>query len=165
MSNSEHTAATATGIRRRSPIAIEVCPLALAVERIGDRWSLLILREAFYGVMRYDDMRADLGIPRSVLTDRLNRLVDHGLLERRPYREPGERQRSAYALTAAGRDLAVGFAALTLWADRHVLEGRGPVEIVDTETGGRLTAMLVDADGKAVPADRATARPRGGDGA
>jgi DNA-binding HxlR family transcriptional regulator len=158
MSNSDHTPDTT--IRRRAPVAIDVCPLALAVERIGDRWSLLILREAFYGVMRYDDIRADLGIPRSVLTDRLNRLVDHGLLERRAYREAGERQRLAYALTTAGRDLAVGFAALTLWADRHVLGGRGPVDIVDAETGGRLEAALVDADGRAVPAERATARPR-----
>lgn len=122
--------------------------MALAAEILGDRWTLLILREAFYGVQRYDDMRADLGAPRSMLTDRLGKLVDRGLMERRPYREPGARTRDAYALTEAGRALALTLLALTQWGEAHVVRARAPIEIIDRETGEPLRVALVDAKGK-----------------
>lgn len=130
----------------------------MAIEQIGDRWSLLILREAFYDVVRHDDIRADLGIPRSVLTDRLGRLVARGLLEQRPYREEGRRRRFAYALTAKGRDLALAMIALTRWSERHIIGGPGPIEIVDGTTGRDLSLALVDATGRLVPPERAMAR-------
>lgn len=147
-------------IRRRAPVSRAECALAQATEQIGDRWSLLILREAFFGVMRYDDMRVDLGIPRSVLTDRLAKLVHRGLIEKRPYQEVGERQRFGYSLTQKGRDLALTFIALTEWSEAHVLAGRGPIEIVDKETGRSLKVALIDEDGEVIAPERAVPRMR-----
>lgn len=147
-------------VRRRSPVPCSDCALAQAAEEIGDRWSLLILREAFFGVMRYDDMREDLGIPRSVLTDRLAKLLAHKLLEKRPYQEAGDRQRFGYALTEKGRDLALTLIALTHWSEKHVLHRHGPIEIVDQDSGRCLTVALVDDDGQVVSPERAIARIR-----
>ncbi|WP_439575321.1 winged helix-turn-helix transcriptional regulator [Phreatobacter sp.] len=130
--------------------------MALAAEAIGDRWTLLILREAFYGVQRYDDMRQDLDAPRSMLSDRLARLVERGILERRAYQEPGDRARHAYVLTPSGRDLALTLAALTQWGEAHVLGRPAPVGLVDRQTGRPLRVALVDEAGRAV--DAAAAR-------
>ncbi|MGF1607627.1 MAG: winged helix-turn-helix transcriptional regulator [Rhodothalassiaceae bacterium] len=141
----------------------QACALAMAAEAIGDRWTLLILREAFYGVMRYDDIRADLDAPRAVLSDRLNRLVARGLLEKRAYQEPGRRRRHAYALTDKGRGLAVTLIALTQWSETHILGTPGPVDIIDSRTGTPVTATLMDQTGTPVPAERVTVRVRGED--
>jgi len=129
----------------------EKCPMALASEILGDKWTLLILREAFYGVQRYDDMRADLGAPRSMLTDRLSKLVRLGVMERRPYQEPGARTRYAYGLTESGRALALTLLAITQWGEEYVLKRPAPVEIIDRKTGKPLRVDIVDEKGK--PAD------------
>lgn len=121
--------------------------MALAAEILGDRWTLLILREAFYGVQRYDDMLADLGAPRSMLTDRLGKLVDCGLMARRPYQEPGARTRHAYVLTDAGKSLALTLLALAQWGEEHILNAPAPVEIVDKTSGHPLRVALVTENG------------------
>jgi len=140
--------------RRRAPVPRQACPMALAADIIGDRWTLLILREAFYGVVRYDDMRADLDAPRSMLTDRLARLVEHGLMKRESYREPGKRTREAYVLTPAGRGLSLTFVALTQWGEEFVLRKPAPVKLVDRSTDRALRVALVDDDGRiAAPRD------------
>ena len=133
----------------------EQCPMALAAELVGDKWVLLILREAFYGVCRYDDMRLDLDIPRAMLTDRLNRLVSDGLLERRVYQEPGTRTRHAYILTRKGRSLALVMMALTQWGEAHLTGGDAPVAVIDRETSGELRVGLNDEHGRTVPLERA----------
>ena len=156
MSNSD----TSQSLRRRAPVSTNDCALAAAVEEIGDRWMLLILREAFYGVMRYDDICADLGIPRAMLSDRLTKLVARGCLEKMPYRETGDRQRYGYALTEKGRGLALTLAALTHWSEAFILNGDGPIEIVEQATGRPLRVALVDADGAVVPVEAAEARVR-----
>lgn len=125
--------------------------MALAAEILGDRWTLLILREAFYGVQRYDDMRADLDAPRSMLTDRLGKMVERGLMSRRPYQEEGSRTRDAYVLTEAGRALALTLMAMTQWGERYVLDGPAPVVVVDRATGRELHVGLMDEDGATVP--------------
>lgn len=122
--------------------------MALAAEILGDRWTLLILREAFYGVQRYDDMLADLGAPRSMLTDRLGKLVAHGLMTRRPYQEPGARTRHAYVLTDAGMSLALTLLALTQWGEEHILNAPAPVEIIDKTSGHPLRVALVNEVGE-----------------
>lgn len=155
MSNSD----TLPAVRRRAPVSKDDCPMAVSAELLGDRWSLLILREALYGVQRYDDMREDLDAPRSMLTDRLSKLVEHGLLVREPYREPGARTRHAYRLTEAGRDLALVFLALFQWGERHALSDT-PVSVVDRETGRPLRVALVDDRAEVVPLDRATIATR-----
>jgi DNA-binding HxlR family transcriptional regulator len=98
----------------------EVCPVARSLEVIGERWTLLIIRDAFLGLRRFEEFQASLGIARNVLTDRLNRLVDHGMLERVRYRERPER--FEYHLTAKGRDLDVALAGLRQWGDAYLSE-------------------------------------------
>ena len=156
MSNSDSD----SPVRQRAPVPTSDCALAQAVEQIGDRWSLLILREAFFGVMRYDDIRQDLGIPRSVLTDRLAKLVGRGLLEKRPYREAGDRPRAGYGLTEKGRALAVSLIALTHWSEAHILRAPGPIDVVDRESGEALHVALIDGAGRIVDPARAIPRLR-----
>ena len=136
--------------------------MAQAAELLGDRWTLLILREAFYGVQRYDDMRADTGAPRSMLTDRLAKLVAAGVLERRPYQEAGDRVRYAYALTEKGRDLAWVLLAMKEWGEKHLIGGLGPVAPVDAETGQELRLGLHTTDGKPVEISQARLARREG---
>ncbi|MEM6748627.1 MAG: helix-turn-helix domain-containing protein [Pseudomonadota bacterium] len=134
--------------------------MAQAAELIGDRWTLLILREAFYGVTRFEDMHEDLEAPRSALTERLRRLVDARLLERVPYREPGSRTRWAYVLTEKGLDLAFTFLALTAWGEKHITGEAAPVEVRDVETDEPLSLRLLNADRNIVPIQRARLRRR-----
>ena len=92
------------------------CTIAKTLEVVGERWSLLVLRDAFLGTRRFEDFRARLGIARNILTDRLERLVDEGILERRLYQERPER--FEYRLTAKGHDLYEVILALKKWGDR-----------------------------------------------
>jgi DNA-binding HxlR family transcriptional regulator len=97
------------------------CSIAGTLEVVGERWTFLIVRDAFIGLRRFDEFQRSLGIARNVLTDRLNRLVQDGILERVRYSERPERYE--YVLTDKGRDLRVALAALRQWGDTH-LEGR-----------------------------------------
>jgi len=137
--------------------------MARAAELLGDRWLLLILREAFYGVIRYDDMRQDLAVSRSTLTAKLNLLIEHDLLERRSYQEDGARARDAYVLTGAGRDLATTLRALSEWGEQHLLDGPSPVDLTDRRTGQRLHLELVDEVGRTVPLSEAALALRADD--
>jgi DNA-binding HxlR family transcriptional regulator len=94
------------------------CSLARALEVIGERWTLLIVRDAFYGVRRFNDFQAHLDIPKAVLSERLSGLVEDGVLERRP--DPKHAGRHLYELTAAGRDLWPALHALLVWGGRHL---------------------------------------------
>lgn len=125
--------------------------MARFAEILGDRLTLLILREAFYGVVRYDDILADLGGSRSMLTNRLSALVAAGLMERISYREPLSRARQAYKLTSSGRALGVTLIAMSEWAESHLLGGPAPVEFVDKDTGEGLAISIVDRSGRRVP--------------
>jgi DNA-binding HxlR family transcriptional regulator len=109
------------------------CSIARTLEVVGERWSLLILRDAFYGIRRFDDFRRDLGIARNVLTDRLNKLVDQGVLERHPYEE--HPPRFEYRLTAKGRDLLSVLLAMMRWGDRWATNGDPPVKLTHTACG------------------------------
>jgi DNA-binding HxlR family transcriptional regulator len=93
------------------------CSIAATLELIGEKWSLEVLREAFLGLRRFDDILGALGCARSVLTERLATLVAHGILKKVPYREPGSRSRYEYALTAKGRELFPILVALRQWGD------------------------------------------------
>ena len=93
------------------------CALASALEVLGERWTLLIVRDAFFGVRRYSDFVARLDIPRAVLADRLNTLVDHGVLARRE--DPSHAGRHLYELTAAGKELWPALHALIAWGSKH----------------------------------------------
>ncbi|QNE17964.1 helix-turn-helix transcriptional regulator [Kribbella qitaiheensis] len=87
---------------------------------VGERWSLLIVEEAFDGVRRFQDFRSRLGIASNLLSTRLNKLVGAGVLERVTYQEPGGRNRDEYHLTERGTDLRPVLVALLHWADKHL---------------------------------------------
>jgi DNA-binding HxlR family transcriptional regulator len=93
------------------------CALARALEVVGERWTLLIVRDAFYGVRRFNDFQEHLDISKAVLSERLTALVQEGILER--HRDPQHAGRSVYELTEAGRDLWPALHALLAWGDRH----------------------------------------------
>lgn len=93
------------------------CALARALEVVGERWTLLIVRDAFFGVRRFSDFQAHLDIPKAVLSERLTRLVAEGILTRRF--DPERSGRHVYELTEAGRDLWPALHALLAWGDRH----------------------------------------------
>jgi DNA-binding HxlR family transcriptional regulator len=122
----------------------QVCSIARALELVGERWTLLIVRDAFLGRRRFDEFRDSLGIASNVLTDRLNRLVDEGILERVRYSERPER--FEYRLTEKGADLRVALVALMQWGDRHLVEA--PPRVARRRGDGLpVTAALVAADG------------------
>src|SRR6266516_1553440 len=93
------------------------CSLARALEAVGERWTLLIVRDAFYGVRRFSDFQAHLDIPKAVLADRLSGLVEAGILERAP--DPDHAGRQLYELGRAGRDLWPVVHGLLVWGGRH----------------------------------------------
>ncbi|MEK8106673.1 helix-turn-helix domain-containing protein [Micromonospora sp. M12] len=95
--------------------SVDNCTIARAMEVLGERWTLVVLREVFTGVRRFDDMRVRTGIPRQVLTNRLATLVEQGVLSREPYREPGSRLRHEYRLTEKGLDLWPVLVAVLGW--------------------------------------------------
>ena len=95
------------------------CTIGAAVSAIGEKWTFLVLREAFNGVRRFDDMRRRTQAPRQVLSDRLSRLVADGMLRRVPYQERGQRARHEYRLTQKGLDLYPVLVALMEWGDRY----------------------------------------------
>jgi DNA-binding HxlR family transcriptional regulator len=134
------------------------CSLARALELIGERWTLLVIRDAFYGVRRYSDFVAHLDIPRAVLAERLQRLTAAGVLERRRYQEVPPRDE--YVLTRIGRELWPVVLALGDWGARH-LSSAGPSRVFchaacDTPLDG---TVVCSSCGRAVPPEEVEMRP------
>jgi DNA-binding HxlR family transcriptional regulator len=120
------------------------CSVAGTLAVVGEKWSLLVLREAFLGVRRFADLQRVLGAPKAVLTDRLNTLVDQGILRRVPYRSEGERQRHEYRLTEKGVDLYPTLVALMQWGDRYLAaDGDVPLELRHRGCGEPVHLALV----------------------
>ena len=112
-----------------------------AMDALGDRWTLMVLREAFMGVRRFTDMQTDLGVARNVLTDRLNFLVDHGILERRQYQDRPVRYE--YRLTDMGRALQPALLTLMHWGDTYLSPDGPPALVEHTDCGHVTTPKLV----------------------
>src|SRR5437763_12749176 len=126
------------------------CTIARALDVLGTRSAFLILREAFYGTARFDDFAERAQISEPVAAARLRELVEHGLLEREDYREPGQRTRQRYRLTEKGADLFPALVALMQWGDRWVDDGGGPIELRHRECGEPVAVELRCAAGHAV---------------
>ena len=109
---------------KRTPFGDWTCSVARTVDIVGDWWTPLVLREAYLGTRRFDVFQRDLGIGRNILTQRLTRLVDEGLLVRRPYQDRPVRHE--YVLTDKGRDLYGVLAAMSAWGDRWLAGDEGP---------------------------------------
>ncbi|GGA28658.1 winged helix-turn-helix transcriptional regulator [Dyella nitratireducens] len=128
------------------------CPIARSLERVGEWWSILILRDAMLGMTRFDDFQASLGIAPNMLTRRLRALTDAGLLERVRYSEKPPRYE--YVLTPRGRDFRPVLVALMAWGNRHfAVEGQA-MQLIDELTGDIVEPVMVDAK-TGEPIDRA----------
>jgi DNA-binding HxlR family transcriptional regulator len=126
----------------------DACSIARTLALVGDRWTLLVLRDVANGVRRFDELAGHLGIARNVLSRRLARLTDEGLVERSAYREPGARERHQYRLSQAGRDLVPVLLAFMAWGDRHLAGPEGPPVVVrHADCGAPVKVSLTCADG------------------
>ena len=117
---------TAAGSPAALAWSVDNCTLGRAMEILGERWTVVVLREIFLGVRRFDDIRRHSGIPRQVLTNRLATLVEHDLLRKTPYRADGARTRHEYRLTEKGMELQPILLAISQWGDRHLADPDGP---------------------------------------
>jgi DNA-binding HxlR family transcriptional regulator len=143
----------------------ENCQVARSMAVLGEKGTMVVLREVFNGVRRFGDVQRHSGLPRQVLSNRLALLVEHDVLRRVPYRDDGERTRHEYRLTPKGFDLYPVLAAVADWGARYYADPAGPpVELEHRGCGARVVAVLECADGHRVPDPRDVA-PRPGPGA
>jgi DNA-binding HxlR family transcriptional regulator len=131
------------------------CSVAGTLGIVGEKWTLLVLREAFLGIRRFADFQRILGAPKAVLTDRLATLVDEGVLGRVPYQAEGERQRHEYRLTQKGIDLYPALVALMEWGDRYLWDGAAvPLELRHRDCGAPVRLTLLCEEGHTVSGAR-----------
>jgi DNA-binding HxlR family transcriptional regulator len=134
------------------------CPIARSLERVGEWWSILILRDAFQGLTRFDQFQKNLDIAPNMLTRRLNALVESGLLERRRYSE--RPPRDEYVLTERGRDFRPVLWALLAWGNKHFAPEGASVVLVDKETGKQIDPVLVNGkNGRRMAEDHVRSAP------
>jgi DNA-binding HxlR family transcriptional regulator len=119
------------------------CSVGRTLAVVGEKWSLLVLRDAYNGLRRYDELHRHLGVSDAVLADRLRTLVAAGILERRGYRQPGRRAQAEYVVTDAGWELQPVVVGLLQWGDRHLPTDEGPlVEVRHRGCGGAVEAVV-----------------------
>ncbi len=124
------------------------CPIAATLAIVGEKWTFLVLREAFNGVRRFGDMQRRTRMPRQVLSDRLARLVAEGLLARVPYQDEGQRARYEYRLTGKGLDLYPALVALMSWGSKYAVGPEGPqIQLTHRDCGAPAGLQLTCADG------------------
>jgi DNA-binding HxlR family transcriptional regulator len=121
----------------------DTCSIARTLELIGDRWTLLVLRDVANGVHRFDELAGHLGVARNILSGRLARLAEAGLVERTAYRDPGARKRQEYRLSSAGRELVPVLLAFMAWGDRHLAGPDGPPAVIRHADCGAPTKVSV----------------------
>ncbi|EHP44602.1 transcriptional regulator [Cupriavidus basilensis OR16] len=121
------------------------CSIAATLSLIGEKWTILILRDVFHGIRRFDEFLARLQCSPAVLSARLKTLTEAGILRKVSYREPGERERFEYRPTRAAVELLPVIIGLMQWGDHHMAaSGKGPVELLTRSAGRRVRAALVD---------------------
>jgi len=126
----------------------EACSIARTLALIGDRWTLLVLRDVANGVGRFDELAGHLSIARNILSDRLARLVTGGLVTRTAYREPGARERHEYRLSGPGRELMPILLAFMAWGDRNLAGSEGPPAVVrHADCGARIKVSVTCEEG------------------
>jgi DNA-binding HxlR family transcriptional regulator len=136
------------------------CSVARSLTVVGERWTILILREALLGTTRFADFQTNLGIAPDLLTDRLTTLVDYRVMTRQSYQAPGQRSRPAYHLTPSGRELHVVIGALQQWGDKNLPRPDGPTMVRKARRTDRpVHVAFIDDLGYEVPADDVAAIP------
>jgi DNA-binding HxlR family transcriptional regulator len=141
---------------RDSWSAIGHCPVEKTMALVGTRSAMLIMREAFYGTTRFDDFARRVGVTKAATSARLSELVEVGLLEKRPYREPGQRSRDEYVLTESGTAFMPVVWAMFEWGRKYVDDTR--LRLAHRDCGAEATVEVRCADGHEVPADELTVR-------
>lgn len=131
--------------------AVGHCPIEKTMALLGTKTTMLLMREAYYGTTRFEDFWRRIGVTKAAAAARLSDLVDAGLLERRPYQEPGQRRRDEYVLTEAGRDFMPVVWSLFEWGRRHVDDSR--LRLTHLGCGAEATVEIRCAAGHEVPAD------------
>jgi DNA-binding HxlR family transcriptional regulator len=135
--------------------ATDNCSIQRSLDVIGEKWTLLVLREAFNGVRRFDRIRDHVGISDPVLSDRLRKLVAAGILDATPYREAGRRTRYEYRLTPKGLDLYPVLIALLRWGDRYYADPEGPaIQVVHNECDRPVETVVQCLDGHTLASAR-----------
>jgi DNA-binding HxlR family transcriptional regulator len=128
--------------------SVDNCPIGRSMAILGEKWVIVVLREVFNGVFRFDDMRQRTNIPRQVLANRLAFLVEQDVLDRKPYRESGARVRHEYHLTEKGFDLYPVLVAVHDWGTRYLTDPEGsPLELAHRDCGALVHASLRCDDG------------------
>jgi DNA-binding HxlR family transcriptional regulator len=142
------TRADDTALPTFEELRIRDCSIKRALDVIGEKWTLLVIREAFYGAHRFEQFLANVGCARTLLSDRLATLVEHGVLLRKPYREPGQRERHEYELTDKGRALYLAMAVLKEWGDDwEAGPDGGPMAVHHRDCGAPVHVELRCANG------------------
>ncbi|CDQ46444.1 MULTISPECIES: winged helix-turn-helix transcriptional regulator [Mycolicibacterium] len=132
------------------------CPVARTLDLVGDRWSLLIIRDAMDNARSFTDFQHRTGVARNILTDRLRRLVEHGILTRET---AASGRRQIYVLTDAGRDLFTVIVAMRQWGERHTFADKEPRSVLVDENGGPLAELYpTDSHGHRIDIDATTVR-------
>jgi DNA-binding HxlR family transcriptional regulator len=143
----------------RDSWAATTCSIRKALDVVGTRSAMLIMREAYYGARRFDEFARRVRITEAVAAARLRELTDAGLLERSPYQEPGQRTRYEYELTEMGRDLAPALLALMQWGDRYLADPPGgPLTVTHAGCGEKVHVEVRCDGGHAVELDELAIR-------
>ena len=140
------------------------CPIARSMAMLGERWAILLMREAYYGSLRFDEFEKNLGIAPNILSARLKTMVEHGLLDKVP--APGGGARHVYVLTEMGRDFFPVFVTLKDWADRWLADPKGPLTVLEDKREGKeiIAGKLTRDDGSAITVDDLRVKPGPGAG-
>ncbi|WP_240498408.1 helix-turn-helix domain-containing protein [Williamsia sp. 1135] len=129
------------------------CSIVRALDVVGTKTAMLIMRESMYGTTRFDGFARRVGVSDAVAAARLKALVAEGLLEKSPYQEPGQRTRFEYRLTEKGADLVPVLFGLMQWGDKYCQPKGAPLEMVSDKTGAPVQVTVSTADGVEVPLD------------
>lgn len=137
------------------------CPAGKAMEIVGTRSAILIMREAYFGTTRFEEFAERVGMTEGVAAARLRELTDAGLLERHPYREDGQRTRHEYRLTRMGQDLSPVVLGLYRWGEKYLVpDGKPPVDLTHAECGAAIQIEVTCTEGHDVPLNEVVVSPR-----
>jgi DNA-binding HxlR family transcriptional regulator len=147
---SDETMVIEGALADRSTWRPDECPVGSALDVVGTRSAMLIMREAYYGTTRFDDFARRVGVTEAIAAARLRDLTAAGLFERHPYQDPGQRTRHEYRLTEMGRELAPVVIALNRWGSKYLTDAGGPVELSHRGCGAPIQVEVRCAEEHAV---------------
>jgi DNA-binding HxlR family transcriptional regulator len=147
------TIAFEDALEDRNTWRVENCSIAMSMEVIGTRSSMLVLREALYGTTRFDDFVRRTKSTEAIVAARLKHLTDAGLFEKQPYKEEGKRTRYEYVLTQKGSDLMPAVFALMQWGNRYLQPDHGPLRLIERDTGATVVIGPQSESGKQLGVD------------